>query len=564
MAKSNLELLVTEVLSAAPTLETDRVESACARLIDGLRRSGTPLAVGKAKEVLGCLRGQRYFVLMQRLADTLIRFGCDEPVVYRQYAQALIDTGQLVPALETLAVLLRRTRKYPDEHSEALGLIGRTYKQIYVEADGSRLGAGHKALRKAIEAYQTGFNLDCPRSIWHGINLVALLCRARRDGLSIGANEDFEAIAQEIIATVEATPEPSAWFHATAAEAAIALGDWDAAERWTKKYVEARDADAFAVAGTLRQLMEVWGLELDDSRPGQLVAVLHAELLRRSGGRLELMPKQLQRLTAAHEHAFERILGDTGTQTFIWLKNGLQRADAVAMIRQGDGRGVGTGFLVRGGDLNPSWGDERLLLTNAHVVSDDPADQALPGETAFATFEARDAATGRRREHRVSSIVWHSSRSRLDASLLRLEPPVDLPACPIAKNLPAVGSDENQRVYIIGHPEGRELAFSLQDNRLLDHEGPPRGKPLLRERVLLHYRAPTEPGSSGSPVFEQSNWNIIGLHHAGGQFMRRLNGEAGTYPANEAIWIQSVVSGALGAHRETKRSVGKPSTYLSP
>ena len=54
----------------------------------------------------------------------------------------------------------------------------------------------------------------------------------------------------------------------------------------------------------------------------------------------------------------------------------------------------------------------------------------------------------------------------------------------------------------------------------------------------LHYRAPTEGGSSGSPVFEEQ-WKLIGLHHAGGSTMPRLNGK-GTYEANEALRIDEI------------------------
>jgi len=78
-------------------------------------------------------------------------------------------------------------------------------------------------------------------------------------------------------------------------------------------------------------------------------------------------------------------------------------------------------------------------------------------------------------------------------------------------------------------PAPGSLSFSIQDNVLLDHEAP-----------RLHYRAPTEGGSSGSPVFN-SQWKLIGLHHAGSKEMRRLHGQAGTYAANEGIWIQSII-----------------------
>ena len=56
----------------------------------------------------------------------------------------------------------------------------------------------------------------------------------------------------------------------------------------------------------------------------------------------------------------------------------------------------------------------------------------------------------------------------------------------------------------------------------------------------VHYRAPTEGGSSGSPVFDDS-WDVIAVHHMGGKAgMSQLNGKTGTYAANEGISIQSI------------------------
>jgi hypothetical protein len=81
---------------------------------------------------------------------------------------------------------------------------------------------------------------------------------------------------------------------------------------------------------------------------------------------------------------------------------------------------------------------------------------------------------------------------------------------------------------------------TIEDNTLVDHEGPLGGTASLPWRVLIRYRTPTEPGSSGSLVFDPVGWRVVALHHAGGAFMQRLNGRPGTYVANEGVWIGSI------------------------
>jgi V8-like Glu-specific endopeptidase len=85
---------------------------------------------------------------------------------------------------------------------------------------------------------------------------------------------------------------------------------------------------------------------------------------------------------------------------------------------------------------------------------------------------------------------------------------------------------------VIGHPRGlAQPQFSLQDNVLLDYD----------DRVL-HYRSPTEGGSSGSPVFN-NEWQLIGLHHAGGFNLPQLNEAGGTHAANEGITFDAIRRG---------------------
>lgn len=520
--------------AAAAAFDRPAVSALCRELIGLVRRSDTPFPEGTARAVLRTLRARRYFDLMQRVGDELIQAGQRAPQVRRQYAQALLDGGIITGALETLQALVADTAADPAEHAEARGLIGRAWKQLYVNAAGAPTRRRGEQLGRAFHAYHEVYREAPDRHLWHGINAVALLARARRDGVAVPGAPDDRALAREILGRLDAWRESDRlgmWDYATAVEACVALDRTPEALRWLVAYVRHPGADAFELASTHRQLIEVWQLDVAREPGASLLPVLRAELLRREGGEVEVAPDQLR----PGAPALERILGTDSPVPLRWYLNGLDRCQAVTRVETVSEEPVGTGFFMPGRALHPSLGDELLLLTNAHVIGGDPpAANALRADEAVINLEVRGALAGAPERRRVAAVVFSSPPEALDVTVVRLDEPVTgiLPY-PVARALPR--ADGKQRVYIIGHPAGRTLSLSLNDNLFLDREDP-----------RLHYRTPTEGGSSGSPVFNQQ-WELIGIHHAGGAAMRRLNGQAGTYAANEGIWIGAIAR-ALAGH----------------
>jgi V8-like Glu-specific endopeptidase len=81
----------------------------------------------------------------------------------------------------------------------------------------------------------------------------------------------------------------------------------------------------------------------------------------------------------------------------------------------------------------------------------------------------------------------------MDISILRIVAPPGSGMLQLCSFLPQISvTPMQQRVYVIGHPGGRELAVSLYDNSLAEYS-----------QQYVRYRSPTEGGNSGSPVFDR-------------------------------------------------------------
>jgi V8-like Glu-specific endopeptidase len=479
-------------------------------------------------QILLVLRQSRRYEELELVADAALAHGHDAPAVRRHYAQALVDGGNLAVALRLYTELAADEMTPRGQRVEAQGSIGRCYKEMFLactEPDRRR-----RFLNRSLEVYLAAYIEDTDIYTWHGINAVALLARAARDGIPPPSGSPNAAtLADDILRTVDSTPVRNTWTEVTACEAAIALGRYDEAVERGEAFIETKP-EGFTVAAVLRQLQKVWQLDTTTSPGDDLLPVLRSALLTGDGGQVTVASTDIRaaRLAEFADGRLERILGADRYLSLTWYRTGLKRCRAVARIQTADDHGVGTGFLVAGPDLHPGL-PPLVVVTNGHVVPED----LDPGQ-AHVTFHGLDDDPGRQARFRVARQWWYqpSAGSGLDTTVLELDGyPQDVVPTPLAKGLPPKPL-HHRRAYVIGHPGGSaQPQFSLQDNILLDYD-----------HRVLHYRSPTEGGSSGSPVFDDE-WRLIGLHHAGGTRMPQLNRAGGTYAANEGITIDAIRGG---------------------
>lgn len=482
---------------------------------------------------LEILLANRQYGAVMDVADAALAIDSGNPAWWRPYAQALVDQGRTAPALRIYANVADDSRTSPEEYAEARGGMGRCYKELFLTATDPERRINY--LRRALDAYGGLYYAD-RRMYWLGINAAALLAHAAKQSLGVPGIDSPRQASLNIVAEVLKTVEylEDAWAAATACEAYVALGEFERAVDRAEVFVANESTQAFMIASLLRQLTEVWQLQPDSQLGTALLTLLRSELVRKSGGTVTLTVEdvaasrldnldRLQLANSATAESLERVLGTDRFQTLQWWRTGLVRCRAVVRIDDLNGVGRGTGFLVKGSDLHPLL-PEAVVVTNWHVVPD-----GIDPEDAEIAFHGLDADLGPPPRFKVRKMHWYSplSSAGLDTALLELEGlPEGVEPIPLVKRFPQL--TEKSRAYIIGHPRGYDQPqFSIQDNLVLGFDD-----------TRLHYRAPTEPGSSGSPVFE-SQWRVIGLHHGGGSTMPRLDAK-GTYPANEALRIDAI------------------------
>ena len=505
----------------------------CDEIVAHIRDSVKRITAADFLKSADLIQQHRDFHSLYRMTDAFLQYQKEHPQVRRRCAQALIEQGYYTAALNVLDPIISSATREENkkEYFEAIGLQGRVRKQLYINASARSRPA---LLEKAILNYEKGYDKDPANNSWHGVNAGALLTFATRNKVRLPGIEQpgdkAKRLAQDVIRHVSASEKSTIWDLPNLAEAQLILGNEDAALRNYIAFANEEKVSAFALGSALRQLEEIWQAGTGSETEKMIIASLRSALLAKPGGHLDLSPENIDSdhlHTLGDNKAYEKVLGTDAFNSYQWFVLGTDRAHNVAQIETAAGTAFGTGFLVRGGDFCEKFGDQQLFFTNAHVISKgDPDRGALAKEQARIRFELLSGST----EYRVAEILWHSPVSNLDATLVRLDKPVEgaKELYPISLTVPLVSRTSPQRILIIGHPKGMRLQFSIKDNALIDAREP-----------YIHYRAPTMGGSSGSPVFNEE-WELIGLHHAGGFNISKLSG-TGRHDANEGITMKAIV-----------------------
>jgi hypothetical protein len=509
------------ITDAVKSFDRAAATAAAQDLADSIRAFGDRYRSGTGKAAVKKLRGARYHDAVLVVADAIFESGEHDPDMLILYAQSLIDSGRLEAALPIVDRVLGLAADHSSAFSEAAGLRGRIYKQLYVN------GGGPPELRqhyfdRAFAAYYDFY--AAKGNAWHGINAVALMELARRRDLTVPKVKPFATtIFDRMRKDIEAG-NADVWDYATAGEAAVATGQFEEAKSWYAKFAAHPDVSAFTLNSALRQLQELWGLT-DDKEPGsQILPLLRMESLCRPGGDVALKPRDVAGELGRLNAGFQARFGDERAVPFRWYRQGLERCFSVCRIENAYDQGKGTGFVVRGGDFKPALGDRLCILTNEHVVSNDNPTALRPGQ-ASARFHALDGAPA----VLIDDVVWRSPQDDCDAALLSVvdDQLPEVPCYPyVARELQK--KDPPEKIFVIGHPNGDALSISLYDNILLDYDD-----------RYVHYRSPTEPGSSGSPVFNDA-WELVALHHWGSKETPRLDGSGGKYEANRGVRIDKI------------------------
>ncbi len=198
--------------------------------------------------------------------------------------------------------------------------------------------------------------------------------------------------------------------------------------------------------------------------------------------------------------ALEVVIGEVNFLPAWFLSVGAQIAAAVCKIdaaginyQGANGSWSGTGFLV----------SPNILLTNNHVIN---SVEVARASTCIFNYQAeRNGSIAQTRGYRLDPdrlFITSPARGGLDFTFVWIkdQPGDEFGFVQLDRN--AFTIVDHEYVNVIQHPSGRPKTLVLQDNRVRQ-----------QDETIVHYTSDTEPGSSGSCVFNNL-WAPVALHHA--------------------------------------------------
>jgi endonuclease G len=222
--------------------------------------------------------------------------------------------------------------------------------------------------------------------------------------------------------------------------------------------------------------------------------------------------------------AQERIIGTSDLFDINYLELAIAMGRSVARIEVGGARA--TGFLVGPG----------LFMTNNHVLENE--DDA---RRAVAQFDYQDNASGEllvRQDYRLNPGRFFITDKVLDFTIVGVDDMSlrnrALSTYPWVRLIAELGkAEKGDDVNIIQHPRGGLKQIAFRRNEVIEI---PDG-----QKDFLYYTTDTEPGSSGSPCFNDQ-WELIALHHSG---VPKRNAKKEILRADDQVWRKGIDADGL-------------------
>lgn len=263
--------------------------------------------------------------------------------------------------------------------------------------------------------------------------------------------------------------------------------------------------------------------------PGQKTSLEEAKSGQLTGVRGKDIAKDVQWKQPIDGAQLEKIIGKQSTLLPVsFLELGMAKARAVLRVKlQG---ASGSGFLTRGRDKQGQETD--ILITNNHVIENKSSCATAVAQLNYQRTAAGLDATAA--EYLLDAERQFATSPDDDWTAVAVKAGADgKPASEAWGWIKLARQDPKIEDFsiIIQHPSGGPKQIALYHNVIA-----------YVDDKVVQYLTDTEPGSSGSPVFD-THWNVIALHHSGGWLREPTGDPKQTFYRNEGIHINRVLEG---------------------